>query len=205
MFGLKTGRLVVISGENVGLSTYASNKASRDGLLGVFVDNGDADSYIIDLVGLNITDQGSDITIYWEDITGDNLIPVDTENSYDSYAPYTDGNHAIYTYYNVDNYDINIYNIDEQRIIYFAGSSNNEILTDFSGTVIAYCSNINSFTHNNDSTDDYDIYRSQSDTEYIGDSIISAVPFIIIFMVIAVILGAFKMFGNEGFSSGGMI
>lgn len=204
IYGLYTGKLTQISGVNVGASIYASNKASSGGLLGVFLSaSGDMDSYIIDMEGMNITDQGSDTTIYWEDIAEDNLITVDTEDSYDSYAPYTDGFNAIYSISDGTQQDIMIYDIAEDRNIPFATSSNDERLSDYHSSMILYNSNINSFTKNNNPTDDYDIYRSVSDTEYINNTIWDYAPYIIILLVIGVILGAFKLFGAS--AGGGMI
>jgi len=199
--GLVNDVVTAISGEHIGASIYAGRKSSN-GLLGIrIVQGGNSDSYIIDMEALNITDEGGDKTIYWEDIPDDALIEVDTE-SYDSYAPLTDGNYAIYNYDNAER-DIMIYDIDSEQKTYFATSSNDEVLSDYYNTMIIYRTNINSFVHNNDARDDYDIYRSVSDTEFIGESITAIVPIVIIILITGAILGAFKLFGSGG--TGGMI
>ena len=204
MYGLATGRSITISGINIGASIYASNKASLDGKLGIYLDDGDADSYILDLVGENITDQGGDITIYWEDIASENIIEVDLEDSYDSYAPFTDGYNAVYSISDGSQQDILYYHISDGRQYYIASSNNDERLSDFSGTIILYHSNINSFTHDNDKSDDYDIYRTISDTENIGHTITNIIPIVIILIAVFFIAGALIYFGNSG-SSGGML
>ena len=205
IYGLDTGKLTQIDGTNIGATIYASSKSSYDGrYLGLSLLIGtDYDSYIIDLEGMNITDEGGDVLIYWENIAEENIIEVDTENSYNSYAPFTDGRYAIYNYVG-NNLDIMIYDIDEDRKIYFVASSNYEGLSDFTGSTILYNTNINSFTHNNDATDDFDIYRSVSDTEAISSTFINAVPVIIILVFVFFVVGAFAfMFRNDGY--GGMI
>lgn len=205
IYGLENGKLTQIDGTNIGASIYGCNKASyNDRYLGITLKIGtDYDSYIIDLEGMNITDDGGDVTIYWENIASENIIEVDTEDSYDSFAPYTDGYYAIYQYTDNNN-DIMIYNIGEDRKTYFASSNNDEILTDFTGSTILYNSNINSFTHNNDATDDYDIYRSLSDTENMANSFITIVPIVILIIFGFVIVGVFSVLGNNS-GYGGML
>jgi len=199
--GIVGDKITTISGEHIGADIYAS-PTSYNGLLGISLDDGvDSDSYIIDMGILNITDVGADVTIYWEDIPDDAKIVVDTE-AYDSNAPLVWGGYAVYNYYNA-NQDIMIYDIDDGRKIYFATTDNDEILTDYHNTMIVYTTNVNSFVHNNDARDDYDIYRSLSDTEYINRTITNIAPMILIILVAGAILGAFKLFGSSG--SGGMI
>ncbi len=204
IYGLDTGKLTQIDGTNIGANIYASSKTSYDGkYLGLTLLIGtDYDSYIIDLEGMNITDEGGDEIIYWENIAEENIIEVDTENSYNSYAPFTDGRYEIYSYVD-NNLDIMIYDIDEDRKTYFASSNNDERLSDFTGSTILYNTNINSFTHNNDATDDFDIYRSVSDTEAISTTFINIVPIIIILVFAFFVVGAFVYLGNS--SSGGML
>lgn len=203
IYSLETGKLTMIDGTNVGANIYASDKASYDDqYLGLTLNiGGNWDSYIINLEGMNITSEGGDETIYWEDIADENLIIVDDEVSYDSYAPYTDGRYAIYDYTN-NNRDIMIYDIKEDRKIYFTASSNDERLSDFTGSTILYHTNLNSFTHNNDATDDYDIYRSVSDTEAISSTFNNAVPVIIILVFAFFVVGVFAYLGSSG---GGML
>lgn len=204
IYGLDTGKLTVINGTNVGANIYASSETSRDGLLGVYTDiGGEADSYIIDLEGMNITNIGGDVEIFWEDIASENLIVVDTSSSYDSYAPFTDGNYAVYGYFD-NEFDIAIYDIGDNQTISFVNTSNREQLSHYYNSMIIYSTNQNSFIKNNDVSDDSDIYRSESDTENIGNTIISVIPFIIIILAVGFILGAFKLFG-ESAGSGGMI
>jgi len=204
IYSLETDKLTEITGVNVGYNIYASDKSSMDGLLGITIKSGvDFDSYIIDMEGMNITSEGGTELIYWENIAEENIIVVDTDDSYNSYAPYTDGNYAIYQYYE-NEADIMIHDIDDNSSTVFINSDNDEDLYDYYNTMILYSTNQNSFTHNNDATDDYDIYRSESETENIGNTITEMIPLIIIIMVIGAILGAFAMFGGSA-GDGGML
>lgn len=203
IYSLTTGKLTLIDGTNTGTNIYASNK-SINGYLGIMTLVGtNRDSHVIDMVGMNISSVGGDETIYWEDINSTYVIPIDTDISYNSYPPISDGNYAIFGVRFTTQFDIHIYDIKNERLTYLASSSNDEQLTDYSGSMILFHSNINSFTKNNNPRDDYDIYRTLSDTEYIGVSITNYIPYIIIFLVIGSILGAFALFGMS--ASGGMI
>ena len=211
IISLQTAKVTEIKGINVGLHIYASSETSPDGrYLGVFTYNGaDRDSYLLDLEGMNVTSDGANELIFWEDIDPEHLIIVDENDAYDSFAPFTDGYYAVYTHrvYQANvidmNNDISIYNIRDNETRVLAGSSHNEYLTHYYGSVVLYHTNQNSFIQNNDAGDDFDIYRTVSDTENIGNTIWSYAPFILIMLVVGFILGAFKLFGSAGFDGGG--
>jgi hypothetical protein len=96
-----------------------------------------------------------------------------------------------------DDYNIYTYSISKHTTQTITASSYPHIICDFKGDKIVYSSNAGSYTQYGDARDDFDIYRTQTELESVGDVIWAAAPFILTIMVMGVIFGALKMFGDS--------
>jgi len=137
-------------------------------------------------------------TFNWDNLQS-NITIFDDDTTYHTLNVIIWGN---YVFYNnaTTNYDSNVmvYNINNDEISYVTNSIYRQVLTDVYDDKILWHTNENSLVYDYNAKANFDIYRTQTDLETLGQDVINMAPLIIITLFFAFALGAFLLFGRNG-------
>lgn len=164
-----------------------------DNILAVYTEEVDFGLQLIDLSNLSWS-----TTYTWADLQH-NIVAERIISGYDLHFPIIYGS---WVAYNIEvpgsQPDVCVWNYDTNRNINLTTNAYRQYLTDFKGDKVIYYDNTFSITHYNDMRDDFDVYRTLTDNENISNFFMNIAPFVIVIMMIGVIFGAIKTFGESG-------
>ena len=197
---ISSGLSLKMSMAGLSVTDFRCNSIYED-LLGIYRTNtipvANSEAYIIDLEGFNwgaYTNPISSIT--WASF-GDNTTRL-------TYTDYTDesnikiwGNYIAWNS-NGTSPNVQLYNINRNTTTNITTSPFRQVVEDFKGEKIIFRDNINSGSNHGDKRDDFDIYRTETSLENMGENIIGIIPVILVLLVIGAVIGAMKLFSEYG-------
>ena len=168
---------------------------------------GDIDGALLNVNGINWASSGwSNPTIYdpptktfnWIDLS-DNITIFDDNDLTDISEIFIWENYVVYgSYISLANMNILVYNIESNNTFNLTDSIYQQRVYDIYQDKIAWSTNENSLISGTGDNVNFDIYRTQTDLEAVGQDIINMAPMIIVVLFFAFVLGAFLLFGRGG-------
>jgi hypothetical protein len=165
-----------------------------------YYDGANYDAYVIDFTNLNWSAYTENIhnILTWENDIDDYRICVSNSTADESNVKVWDG----WVCYNVHtpgylNYNVKAYKMSSGAIKTITDGAYCVYLNDFKGDKAIFTNNINSNSTYGNAKDDFDVYRTETSIESIGNFIWDSAPAIVVLMIMGVIFGALALLGKS--------
>ena len=157
------------------------------------------DSFVLDMGDWNWTAITDGSTFGWTTVNSgmsvdmpNDIIAINTNSTIDTGCPYIWDDMAYY-FVNGTSNDIWAFDMDNNRTTYVTTTGSTSIIYDVYNDKVVWYDNINSVTRYGDYRDNWDIYRTQTATESITNTVYGITPLILIMIVVGGLIGALTL------------